>query len=137
MDEEFEIPKIRPRTGFILSVIAALLIILSSVAMLYVSFNPSLLELEEVPSSLEDAAETLNMTTEDMMASMSLGMGVFGIVSGILVIFGGALAYYRDLRTAGGILVILFSILSLFGGAGLFIGLILGVIGGVLILMNR
>lgn len=140
MDEEFEVPKIRPRIGFILCVVAALFIVLGSVAMLYAGFNPSLLELEEVQSSLEGTAETLNMTTEemiDLMSSMYLGMGIFGIVSAILVLAGGALAYYRDLRTAGGIIVILFSILSLFGGAGLFIGLVLGVIGGVLILMNR
>jgi len=140
MDEEFEVPKIRPRIGFILSAIAALFIVLGSVAMLYAGFNPSLMELEGVQSSLEGTAETLNMTTEDvmaLMASMYLGMGIFGIVSAILVLAGGALAYYRDLRTAGGIIVILFSILSLFGGAGLFIGLVLGIVGGVLILTNR
>jgi len=80
------------------------------------------------------------MTTSevvDLMSSMYFGMGIFGVVSGLLIILGGALAYYRDFRVGGGVIVLLFSILSLFGGGGLFLGLILGVIGGVLILLNR
>ncbi|MDY6984841.1 MAG: hypothetical protein SVE93_00275 [Candidatus Thermoplasmatota archaeon] len=142
MDEgyEYEIPKMKPRIGFILSVIAGMLIILSAVMVLYLGVNPSLLEAEEMQGTLQELAERSGMETSevmDLMSSMYLGMGIFGVVSGLLILLGGALAYYRGFRVGGGVIVLLFSILSLFGGGGLFLGLILGVIGGVLILMNR
>lgn len=142
MDEgyEYEIPKMKPRIGFILSVIAGMLIILSAVMVLYLGVNPSLLEAEEMQGTLQELAESSGMETSefmDLMSSMYLGMGIFGVVSGLLILLGGALAYYRGFRVGGGVIVLLFSILSLFGGGGLFLGLILGVIGGVLILMNR
>lgn len=140
MDEgyEYEIPKTKPRIGFILAVVAGIFIILSAVMVLYL--GPSLLEAEEMQETLGELAESFNMTTSevvDLMSSMYFGMGIFGVVSGLLIILGAALAYYRDFRVGGGVIVLLFSILSLFGGGGLFLGLILGVIGGILILLNR
>jgi len=140
MDEEYEIPQVKPRTGFILSIVAAIFIILGAVAVIYLGVNPSVLEGEDMQDTLANLAETMGTTPEataDIMASTYLGMGVFGVVAGLLIILGGALAYYRDMRVAGGVMVLLFSILSLFGAAGLFIGMILGIVGGVLILMNR
>ncbi len=142
MDEEYEyeIPKMKPRIGFILSVIAGILIILSAVMVLYLGVDPSLLEAEEMQETLQELAEGFNMTTSeviDLTSSMYLGMGIFGVVSGVLILLGGALAYYRDFRVGGGVIVLVFSILSLFGGGGLFLGLILGILGGALILLNR
>jgi len=140
MDEEYEIPQVKPRIGFILSIVAAIFIIMGAVAVIYLGANPSMLEAEDMQDALANLAETMGTTPEaaaDMMASTYLGMGVFGLVAGLLIILGGALAYYRDMRVVGGVTVLLFSILSLFGAAGLFIGMILGIVGGVLILRSR
>ena len=140
MDEEFTVPQLKPRIGFILSIISAIFIILGSVLVLYISLNPSMLQAEEMDEYVTDLAESLNMTESeviDFTSSMYLYMAIFGFVSGFLVLLGGALAYYRDLRVAGGVIVLVFSLFSIIGVGGLFIGMILGIIGGVMILLNR
>jgi len=59
--------------------------------------------------------------------------GAIGLILGILVIVGAILIYMPGKEVIGGILVLVFSIISLFFTAGgLFIGLILGIIGGAL-----
>jgi len=59
--------------------------------------------------------------------------GAIGLILGILVIVGAILIYMPGKEVIGGILVLIFSIISLFFTAGgLFIGLILGIIGGAL-----
>ena len=64
-----------------------------------------------------------------------IGIGVFGIICALLVILG---AFWinsgeKDKVRNGAILVLIFSILSWFGGAGgFFIGFLLGLIGAIL-----
>jgi hypothetical protein len=59
--------------------------------------------------------------------------GAIGLVLAVLVIIGAFLIYRPGYETIGGILVLVFSIVSLFFTAGgLFIGLILGIVGGAL-----
>jgi hypothetical protein len=140
MDEEFTVPQLKPRIGFILSIISAVFIILGSVLVLYISINPSMLQAEEMDEYVTNLAESLNMTKEEAISftgSLYLYMAIFGFVSGFLVLLGGALAYYRGLRVAGGVIVLVFSLFSIIGVGGLFIGMILGIIGGVMILLNR
>jgi hypothetical protein len=64
---------------------------------------------------------------------------ILGIIYGILVIIGAVLIYTGEKGkvTIGGILVLLFSILSIFSPAfgGIIIGFILGLIGGILALV--
>jgi len=72
-----------------------------------------------------------------------LGIGAFslfgsvfgwvGIVSGILVIVGAAMLQARpDQSSNWGVIILIFSILSLFGAGGFIAGLILGIIGGAM-----
>jgi hypothetical protein len=73
-----------------------------------------------------------------MMRGLGIGfgyMGLFGVVFGLIVIVGALMLYSRPSQhTTWGVLIIVFSVLSLFGGmmSGLGLGLILGVIGGAL-----
>ena len=69
----------------------------------------------------------------DVGASFLVLWGGIGLVLAILVIIGAVLIYMPGKETIGGILVIIFSIPSLFfTTGGLIIGLILGIIGGAL-----
>ena len=69
------------------------------------------------------SAGTVNLALE--------AVGGWGVVCGILVILGAAMIHRRPAsHVAWGLVTVLFSILSIFGGAGLFIGLIIGIVGG-------
>ena len=66
---------------------------------------------------------------------MSFGsiLGFLGILYGIIIIVSAIKMYNQPENQLWGILIVIFSVLSLFGaGAGLYIGLLLGVIGGLL-----
>ena len=72
-----------------------------------------------------------------MVGMMGFGLGVFGIVGvvfGIIVIVSALMLNSKPAQhTTWGVLILVFSILSLFGGAGgFYVGLILGLIGGTL-----
>lgn len=61
------------------------------------------------------------------------GAAVVGLISGIVILVGAIMLYTRPSQTATwGVVVLVFSILSLFGMGGYFLGAILGVVGGVL-----
>jgi hypothetical protein len=62
--------------------------------------------------------------------------GILAVVFGILVIVGAIMINSGEparVRT-GGILVLIFSVISLLAGGGFFIGFILGLVGGILAL---
>ena len=65
-------------------------------------------------------------------------IGVIAIVFGIVIIVGAVLLYQPGKETTGGIIVLVFALLSIltFGVIGL-VGLILGVIGAVLALKKK
>ena len=63
-------------------------------------------------------------------------LGGIAIAFAIIIIVG-AILIYNHMEIAGGALVIVFSLLSIFVGSGWLIGLILGVIGGVLALFKK
>jgi hypothetical protein len=58
--------------------------------------------------------------------------GALGVIFAIIVILGAILIYMPGKEILGGILVLIFSILSIVIGGGFFIGLILGIVGGAL-----
>jgi len=64
-------------------------------------------------------------------------MGVISLIFGIIVLIGAFLIYMPGKEVIGGILVLIFSILSIFVGGGFLIGLILGIIGGALGLAKK
>jgi len=59
---------------------------------------------------------------------------VIGLVTGVTVILGSLLIYRQDNKLAGSIMVIIGSIASLLVGGGFYIGIILGIFGGILAL---
>jgi len=62
-------------------------------------------------------------------------MGILGLIFGIIVIVSAVMLYSRPTQhSTWGVLILIFSVLSLFGSmmGGLGVGLILGIIGGVL-----
>ena len=61
------------------------------------------------------------------------GVGAFGVLMGILVVILSVILLARPENHLGlGIAILVFSLLSFFGGAGFVLGLILGVVGGIL-----
>jgi len=84
----------------------------------------------------------------DFFNSLGLG-GMFGfglaldVLGGILVVFaiiifiGAYLIYMPGNEMIGGILVLIFSIISFIGGGGFVIGAILGLVGGILGLLKK
>lgn len=64
------------------------------------------------------------------------GFAIFGLIIAILMLIGSILIMTGKPK-AGGILVLIFSIISLFIGGGFFIGFILGLIGGILALVCK
>ncbi|HZD43897.1 MAG TPA: DUF6114 domain-containing protein [Methanomicrobiales archaeon] len=65
-------------------------------------------------------------------ASIVIAVGVWGIICGIIILFGSYVLYNRPVRNhvLWGVIIIIFSILSFFAGGGFIIGAILGIIGG-------
>ena len=64
------------------------------------------------------------------------------ILGGIAVLFAvlilvGAYLIYNGMESTGGIIVLIFALLSIFVGSGWLIGLILAVIGGILALIKK
>jgi hypothetical protein len=64
-------------------------------------------------------------------------IGAIAIVFGILILIGAILLYKPGYETAGGIIVLVFSVLSILTGGGFVAGFILGIIGGALGLTKK
>ena len=68
---------------------------------------------------------------------MMTGLALVGLVAGILVLFAAlSLRSKPSTRKTYGTLIVVFSLLSLVGWGGFFIGAILGLIGGILALAS-
>jgi predicted membrane-bound spermidine synthase len=63
-------------------------------------------------------------------------LGGIAVVFAVLIIVGAYLIYI-GMGTAGGTIVLVFSVLSIFVGSGWLIGLIFGVVGGILGLLKK
>lgn len=69
---------------------------------------------------------------------VAAGIGIWGIVCGIVILVGSYLLYSRPASHATwGVVILVFSLLSVFEGGGFIVGLILGVVGGVLAIVRR
>lgn len=124
MTEVTEVKEVKRATaGFILSLIAG--IIDALVAIFFIA----------AASWIADIGRTMPGygLGADMAVAFLATWGAIGLILAILVIVGAVLIYMPGKEVVGGILVLVFSIISLFfTGGGLFIGLILGIIGGAL-----
>ncbi len=66
------------------------------------------------------------------VGSVLQGIGLFGLISGIIVLVSGAMLRTNpSQRTLWATLMLVFSVLSLFGTGGFIIGAVLGIAGGV------
>ena len=63
-------------------------------------------------------------------------VGAVAVIFAVLILVG-AFMLYKGMYTVGGVLVIIFSVLSIFAGSGWLIGLILGLVGGILGLLKK
>ncbi len=109
-------PRKKAVAGFIISLIAGVLILINAImvfAMMSFIFGMA----GSIMPGLGLAVEL---------------MGAMGLIFSIIVIVGAIMIYSPGREVAGGILVLIFSILSIIIGGGFFIGLILGIIGGAL-----
>jgi len=116
----------RATAAFALSLVAGILILIQGIVRLLQS---RALEI----SGLEDEIR------RRILAGIALHIvGAIAVVFGILIIVGAFFVYQLGKATAGGLIVLVFSLLSLltFGAVGL-VGLILGVIGAALTLTKK
>jgi hypothetical protein len=72
-----------------------------------------------------------------LLGAMGAFYAVIGAVFGIIVIVGAILIYKPGREVFGGVLVLIFSLLSILAGGGFTIGLILGIIGGILGILKK
>lgn len=123
---------------FVLSLAAGILIILSSTMMLWMMpmfGNWGFMEGMMMNGGSMMGDDNNNVGFNNFMPIMMNIMMSVGIVSGVLVLIGAVMMYYKRAEQAKiwGIVVLVFSIVALFGGGGGFlIGTILGIIGGAL-----
>ena len=110
--------------GFIISLIAGIIDALVAVGVI------------SLGSFLAGFEETVGFSLGAGFAVATLG--TIGLILAILVIIGAVLIYMPGKEVIGGILVLVFSVISLFftlGGLG--VGLILGIIGGILGIVKK
>jgi hypothetical protein len=70
--------------------------------------------------------------------AMIAGTSIIGIVSGTLVILGALMIGFRPHEShMWGVMVLVFSLLSIFGMGGFLVGAVLGIIGGSIALTKR
>ncbi len=124
----------RPEAAFLLSLIGGILILLGSAVVMMWALGGML--------GWGGAMESMMGGYSGMMGGIGFsgtaffgGMSLVGLVAGIVVLVGSVLLYSRPRQTSSwGILILVFSVLSLFGMGGFFIGAILGLVGGALAL---
>jgi len=108
----------KPTAAFILSLIGAIFILLQGILI----------------AAAGGAAASL---FGEFIGGLVTVVGVVAIIFGILVLIGAVMinsGVPGKVKT-GGILTLIFSILSIFTGGGFFIGFILGLVGGILALV--
>jgi membrane-bound ClpP family serine protease len=116
----------RATAAFALSLVAGILILIQGIVRLLQS---RALEI----SGIEDEIR------RRVLAGIALHIvGAIAVVFGILIVVGAVLLYKLGKATAGGMIVLVFSLLSIltFGVVGL-VGLILGIVGAALALAKK
>ena len=110
--------------GFIISLLAGLLILIQGIVRLVRAEWALDFGFGEIPRRFFGATF---LTTR----------GIFAVVFGIIILLGAFLIYRPGKEMASGILVLVFSAMSIIAGGGFLVGFVLGVIGGVLGLVKK
>jgi hypothetical protein len=120
-------PSVKPKRasiGFVISLVAAVLILAQGVVRIFRGEAIVFLGSEGL--------------RRRVLAGLTLQVvGVIAIVFAILILLGAILIYSPGKETVGGIIVLVFAVLSVLTGGGWLIGLILGIVGGVLGLIKK
>lgn len=114
----------RATIGFALSLVAGIFILLGGLAFIALqSFLNSIIDIVPIPVAIPGLG-----IAESVFATI----GAIGVVIAIIVLVGAFLIYMPGKELIGGIIVLIFSIVSIVAMGGFFIGMILGIIGGAL-----
>ena len=122
-----------PGTASLLAIIGGCLIVAAGLIILMVGafviphLNPSTFNGTRGPVAIGDMP--------GFVGSILSGVGLFGLVSGLVVLISGIMVRVRpDQSGAFGVLILIFSVLSFFGSGGFIIGAALGILGGAMTL---
>ncbi len=131
----------RPLAGFIVSLMAGVLILVGGVSMLGYSSGPYTGMMGSYGGMMGGFGGGMMSGYYPMMQGFGgwfYAFAVLGIAAGILVLLGAIMMYGRPREAAmWGALVLGFSVVSFFGAGGFFIGAVLGILGGILALTWR
>ena len=121
-----------PTTASILSLIGGVLMLMGGALFIFVSA----FVLPNFVFSHVHTPPGFNSASIPAIAEGVVGvMGVFGLVSGIIVLLSAVMLLSNvGNRRTWGVLILVFSILSFLGFGGFIIGAILGMVGGILTL---
>jgi len=111
---------VRASIGFVMTIIGGFLIVLGSLGLSYIS------------------AYIWGTTVPPWFAGMPVwaALGV-GVIFGLFVILSSVLIYQPGFESIGGILAIVFSILSIVVLGGFLFGTILGLLGGLMAILKK
>ena len=110
--------------GFALSLVAALIILAQGIVRIFRGEAIAFLGSDELRRRI--------------LAGLTLqAVGVIAIIFAILILLGAYFIYSPGKETIGGIIVLVFAVLSVLTGGGWLVGLILGIVGGVLGLLKK
>lgn len=131
----------RPLAGFVLSLVAGVLILAGGATMLGYVSGPYSGMMGGYSMMGGYGGSMMNGYYGIMMQGFGgwfYGFAVVGIAAGVLVLFGAIMMYDRPRQVSTwGTLILVFSAVSLFGAGGFFIGAVLGIVGGILALSWR
>lgn len=130
-----------PLGGFVLSLVAGVLILAGGLAMLGYYSGPYGGMMGGYSGTMGGYGGGMMNGYYAMMQRVGgwlYGFAVVGIAAGVLVMFGAIMMYDRPRQAnTWGALVLVFSAISLFGAGGFFVGAMLGIVGGILALTWR
>ena len=126
-----------PKIGFVLSLIAGILIVIAGIMIMIggTMFG-------SMPG-VETWCPTCNVSPQEQAEIAAVGstvmiaMGAIGLVLGIIILLLDFLLVMKNKTVAGGVGILILSIISIAGGGGFFLGLILGFVGGILVLVKK
>lgn len=121
-----------PKTASILALVGGALIVLSGALLMAISA----FVLPHIDFSHLNTPPQLSPGSIPSLVSGIVGaMGLFGLVSGAIVLASGVLLLaIPSQRKTWGVLILIFSVLSFLGLGGFIVGAVLGVAGGILTL---
>ena len=121
-----------PRTASIIALVGGIIITLSGVLFVAVSA----LVLPNITYPNVSVPQGLSPSAIPGLVSGFVGlMGIFGLVSGAVVLVSSVMLLTRPSQTrTWSVLILVFSVLSFFGMGGFIVGAVLGIVGGALVL---